>query len=257
MFRAVSRMAIAVFLLAAGAAQAAEDRNRLWPIVRTCASAYRMVGVSFPCLKVELPGGALDRGYAVLRPLRSNDLILSPTRETVGVEDPFLQSPGAPNYFAAAWQARSFLKGPDGNPPPRDEVALIVNAQGSRSQDQLHIHIGCLRPDARLFLDEAAQRMPLYDWTRVGPVLPRQVYYGVRVKDSDLEQLNPFRIAAHGFVGAAENPGGLMVMVVGARVKAEDDFLILAFFEGVSGALRHTGAESLLDRSCTAASPLG
>ena len=99
MFRAVSRMAIAVFLLAAGAAQAAEDRNRLWPIVRTCASAYRMVGVSFPCLKVELPGGALDRGYAVLRPLRSNDLILSPTRETVGVEDPFLQSPRGAELF--------------------------------------------------------------------------------------------------------------------------------------------------------------
>jgi CDP-diacylglycerol pyrophosphatase len=257
MFRGFSGAAIAVLLLAAGAAHAAEDRNRLWPIVRTCASAYRMVGLSFPCLKVELPGGVLDRGYAVLRPLRSNDLILSPTRKTVGVEDPFLQSPEAPNYFAAAWRARSFLKRPDGSPPPRDEVALIVNSQGSRSQDQLHIHIGCLRPDARRFLNEAAQRLPLYDWTRAGPVLPRQVFYGVRVKGSDLEQLNPFRIVAHGFVGATENPGGLMVMVAGARVKDEDDFLILALFEGVSRALLHVGAESLLDRSCTATSPLG
>jgi CDP-diacylglycerol pyrophosphatase len=252
--RALCCFAIAM-LLTAGAAQAG-DRDRLWAVVRTCASAYRLVGVSFPCLKVDLPDGKLDRGYAVLRPLKSDDLILSPTRETSGVEDPFLQSPEAPNYFAFAWRARGFLKGPDGNPPPRDDIALVVNSEGSRSQDQLHIHIGCLHPDAQRFLDEAAQKMPLYDWTRVGPVFPRQVYYGVRVKESDLEQLNPFRIAAHGFVGAADNPGGLMVVMVGARAKDEDDFLILAFFEGVSGAFRHVGAEALLDRRCTAASPL-
>lgn len=248
-------LAIAVLLTLAGTAQAG-DRDRLWPVVRTCASAYKLLGVAFPCLKVELPGGDMNRGYAVLRPLKSDDLILSPTRETPGVEDPSLQSPEAPNYFAAAWRARTFLKGADGNPPPRDDVALAVNSEGSRSQDQLHIHIGCLRPDERRFLDEAAQRMPLYEWTRVGPLIPRQVYYGVRVKELDFDPLNPFRIAAHAFVGAADNPGGLMLLVVGAQVKDEDDLLILAFFEGVSGALRHAGAETLLDRSCTAASPL-
>ncbi len=254
MVRALLCFVIAILLTSAVAV--AGDRDRLWPVVRTCASAYKMLGVAFPCLKVDLPGGALARGYAVLRPLESDDLILSPTREISGVEDPFLQSPEAPNYFAAAWRARAFLKGPDGNPPSRDDVALIVNSEDRRSQDQLHIHIGCLHPGARRFLDESAQRMPLYDWTRVGPIFPRQVYYGVRVKESDFEQLNPFRIAAHGFAGAAENPGGLMVMVVGARVKDEDDLVIVAFFEGVSGRLRHAGAESLLDRRCTAASPL-
>jgi len=57
-------------------------------------------------------------------------------------------------------------------------------------------------------------------------------------------------------VGAAENTGRLMVVAVGARVRDADDLLIVAFFEGVSGSLRHSGAESLLDRDCTAASPL-
>ncbi len=257
MVRAVRLFVLALLVTAAGAAQAAHDRNRLWPVVRTCVSAYRLTGVAFPCLKVDLPGGDMDRGYAVLRPLRSDDLILSPTRQTAGVEDPFLQSPEAPNYFAAAWRARSFLKGPDGNPPLRDEVGLIVNSQKERSQDQLHTHIGCLRPDARRFFDQAAERLPLNEWTRVGPVVPGQVYFGERVKESDFERLNPFRIAAQGFAGAAEDPGRLMVMVVGARVNDEDDFLIVAFFEGAFGAMRHAGAEALLDRSCTAASPLG
>jgi len=254
--RALRLLLTAVLLIAATATEAA-DRNRLWHIVGACATAYRLMGVSFPCLKVELPDNNPNLGYAVLRPLRVDDLILSPTRETAGIEDPFLQSDWAPNYFAAAWRARSFLRGPDGGPPPRDEVVLVINSEGSRSQDQLHIHIGCLRPDSRRFLDEAAQRMPLDVWTRVGPVVPGQVYFGERVRESDFERLNPFRIAAQGFVGATENPGRLMIMVVGARVRDEEDLLIAAFFEGVAGRLRHSGAEDLLDRSCTAPSPLG
>lgn len=256
MSRALRCLMTAALVMAAGAAEASE-RNRLWAVVRTCASAYRWTGLSFPCLAVDLPGNNLKLGSAVLRPLHTDELILSPTRETAGIEDPFLQSDEAPNYFAAAWRARSFLKGPDGAPPARDEVALIVNTKGTRSQDQLHIHIGCLRPDVRRFLDEAAQRMPLNQWTRIGPVVPRQIYFGVRVTEADFQTLNPVRIAAQGFAGAARNPGGLMVMAVGARVHEEDDMLILALFEGVDGRIQHVGAEDLLDRSCTSPSPLG
>ena len=39
-----------------------------------------------------------------------DDTILAPTRRITGVEDPFLQSPEAPNYFDAAWRARTFLR---------------------------------------------------------------------------------------------------------------------------------------------------
>jgi len=256
MFRALRGLVAAALLIAAGSALAA-DRDQLWPVVRTCASAHRLLGAAFPCLAVELPGDDLDRGWAVLRPFRRDDLIVSPTRKSVGVEDPFLQSAAAPNYFAAAWRARAFLKGPDGGPPARDEVVLVVNSKRARSQDQLHIHVGCLQPDARRTLAAEAQRMPLGQWTRVGAVLPHQVYFGERVREADFERLNPFRIAAQGFAGAAENPGGLMLMTVGASVRGEDDLLILALFEGVRGDVRHSGAEGGLDKRCTAPSPLG
>ena len=251
------RLVTAALLMgvSAGAAQAG-DRNRLWPVVRTCVSAYRLFGVSFPCLAVDLPGNDLEKGYAVLRPLKSEDLILSPTRKTVGVEDPFLQTPEAPNYFAAAWRARSFLKGPDGNPPERDTVALIVNSRRARSQDHLHIHIGCLRPEARRIVGEAAERLPLHKWLPVGSIVQGQNWFGVRIRDADLAQVSPFWVATRGFEEAAANPGNLMLMVVGARVDGEDDFLILAFFER-AGDRYHPGGEGLLDRRCTAPSPLG
>ena len=247
--RAVLCFLAANLLTSAGAAQAGA-RNQLWPVVRTCASAYRMLGVAFPCLAVDLPGGDLDRGYAVLRPLRSDDLILSPTRQTPGVEDPFLQSPEAATLRRGLACARVSQR-----PGRKPASARRRRARGRFREyalaDQLHIHIGCLRSDVRRFLDQAAQRMPLYDWSRVGPGLGRQVYYGVRVRASDFDKLKLFRLAAHGFAGAAENPGGLMILVVGAQVKGEDDFLILASFEGASRASRTVGR----NRCSTAAAP--
>ena len=55
MLKALRFLALMLPVMAAGAAQAAEDRQSLWRIVRTCASAYRLAGISFPCLKVDLP----------------------------------------------------------------------------------------------------------------------------------------------------------------------------------------------------------
>ena len=86
---------------------------------------------------------------SLLRPPLLQDLILVPTRRIVGIEDPFLQSPEAPNYFDAAWRARSFLKGANGQAPDREAVALVANSAFVRTQDQLHIHVGCLFPSAQ------------------------------------------------------------------------------------------------------------
>jgi len=117
------------------------DRMAPWQVVRACVADFKLTGSPFPCLEVDLSGGE-EGGSVVLRPSLSDDMILAPTRRIVGVEDPFLQSPGAPNYFDAGWRARSLLRGADGRPPERDAVALVVNSAVVRDQDQLHIHVG-------------------------------------------------------------------------------------------------------------------
>ena len=106
-------------------------------------------------------------GNVVLRPPLSNDLIVAPTREIVGIEDPFLQLAGAPNYFNAAWRARSFLKGADGRTPERDEIAVVANSAIVRNSGptphprglpqlacQAHSRGGCAeRPDWQMGAD--------------------------------------------------------------------------------------------------------
>lgn len=231
------------------------DRLALWQVVRACVADYKLTGAPFPCLEVDLSAGE-ERGDVVLRPPLLHDTILAPTRKIVGIEDPFLQSPEAPNYFDAAWRARSFLKGPDGRAPEPDAVALIVNSAVVRGQDQLHIHLGCLVPGARRALAAAAPGVPLGEWTRIGAVIPHTVFWGTRIRGTDLPESYPFQRVAAALPDAVANRRDLMIMVAGVRVEGDDQFLILASYGGVPGAWYPVGAENLLDPKCPAGAPL-
>ena len=225
------------------------DRGALWEVVRACVADARLTGLPFPCLAVDLAGGA-ERGHVVLRPPWVNDLILSPTRKSAGVEDPFLQSPDAPNYFAAAWRARTMIATANGRPPARDQIVLVVNAGPERGQDQLHIHIGCLLPEARRFLAAASPNLPLNQWRLIGPVVPHQPFWALRVRSADLAGVEPFRLVREELSRAVRNPADLVIAVVGARVAGQDDVLILASYVGAPGSWSPVGSDDLLDERC-------
>ena len=231
------------------------DRKALWQVVRACVTDFRLTGSPFPCLEVDLSGGE-ERGAAVLRPPLSDDLILAPTRKIVGIEDPFLQSPGAPNYFDAAWRARSFLKGADGRAPDRDAIALVVNSAVVRGQDQLHIHVGCLLPSARRALADAAPNVPIGEWARVGAVVPHMTFWATRIRGTDLSDVEPFRLAAEALADKASSRSDLTIAVAGVRVETDDEFLILASYAHAPHAWWPVGAGDLLDSSCPAGTRL-
>ena len=222
---------VAVLMVSAAFAAYAMELHRmaLWQVVRACVADSKLTGTPFPCLEVDLSGGEA-RGSVVLRPPLSEDTVFAPTRRIKGVEDSFLQSPEAPNYFDAAWRARMFLKAADGREPERDAIALFVNSANVRTQDQLHIHVGCLLPYARATLAAAAPKMPMGEWTQIGPVVPHTMFWGYRIPGTDLANVYPFRLAAEVVAGKTKNPGDLTVVVVGVRVEDDDQFLILASY---------------------------
>ena|SRR5277367_539464 len=165
------------------------DRLALWQVVRACVADFKLTGAPFPCLEVDLSGG----------------------EERVGIEDPFLQLNGAPNYFNAAWRARSFLSGVDGRAPKRDEIALVANSAVQRSQDQLHIHVGCLRSPARRMLAAAAPNVPIGKWVRIGAVVPHTMFWGMRITATDLSDIEPLRLAADAIAGKTMRRGDLTI----------------------------------------------
>ena len=230
------------------------ERGALWQVVRACVADQRLTGSPFPCLEVDLTGGE-EQGYVVLRQPFPRDTILAPTRKIIGVEDPFLYSPEAPNYFAAAWRARTFLDGADGKPPERDRIALAVNSRVARYQDQLHIHIGCLVPSARNAVQAIAPRLRVGEWTQVGAVVPHSMFWGLRIQ-GDLAAVQPFRLAADYLADKARNRADIMIVVAATRVAGVDEFLILATYARAPHSWWVFGAEDLLDLSCSTASDL-
>jgi CDP-diacylglycerol pyrophosphatase len=239
---------------AAFAAYAMElHRMALWQVVRACVADYKLTGAPFPCLEVNLAGGE-ELGSVVLRPPLLNDTVLSPTRRIIGIEDPFLKSPEAPNYFDAAWRARAFLRDAGGQVPERDAIALFVNSAIVRTQDQLHIHVGCLNPYARRTLAAAAPKVPMGEWAQIGPVVPHTVFWAYRIPGTDLANVNPFRLAAEELGGKTGGPGDLTVVVVGVRVDSDDEFLILASYAKAPHAWWPVGAADVL-ASCRLAGP--
>ena len=196
----------ALTVSAAFAAYAMElHRMALWQVVRACVADYKLTGAPFPCLEVNISGGEA-RGDVVLRAPLQDETLLVPTRKITGVEDPFLQSPEAPNYFDAAWRARTYLKTADGRAPERDDIALIVNSIIVRGQDQLHIHIGCLLPYARRSIAAAAPKIPMEEWARVGAVMPHTMFWGYRIRGSDLAKVEPVSPRRPGFCWQGQEP---------------------------------------------------
>jgi len=142
------------------------QRDVLLQVVRTCVANHAVTGFAFPCLEVNTSDGE-DRGYVVLRRPGLRDLILAPTKQVVGIEDPWLRTAEAPNYFQDAWNARHFLKELRQRPLAHDDVALAVNSGLSRAQDQLHIHIGCLARRARETISSIAPELSENGWVRI------------------------------------------------------------------------------------------
>jgi CDP-diacylglycerol pyrophosphatase len=252
----VSCVAVA-FAFAAAAGRLEISRSALWKVVQTCVANRALTGAAFPCLKVDVSGGD-ERGYALLRaPWGAPDLILTPTRRIIGVEDPSLQTMETPNYFEEAWNARALLSEGRQEPIARDDIVLAVNPRSWRSQDQLHIHIGCLSRRMRQRLQAIAPELPVDEWARIrGPMKIANAPYGPglwarRIDSDNLADVNPFRLAAEARSSDAESRSRLMVAVAGVRLAdGRGGFVLLAAYDDPADPNDQYAAEDFLDPSC-------
>ncbi len=202
-------------LLALSSGARSADPNALWNIVHgRCLPDMRQHGDPRPCVEVNLERG-VAAGYAVLKDIRgATQFLLIPTPRVSGIECPSLRTPRASNYFADAWQARTFVEKALARKMPRDTLSLAVNSQLARSQNQLHIHIDCIRADVR----DALQRERFAigrRWTPLPILLAGHRYRAIRVAGSSLGGQNPFKLLAWGVPGARADMGYHTLVVVG------------------------------------------
>src|ERR1700722_13410059 len=100
----------ALLMVASDDAQGSLPREVLWEIVHTaCVPGELQSHNPKPCTEVDLDGG-LGKGHAVLKDIRGvSPFLLIPKAEISGFECSKLETPDVPNYFAYAWELRSYV----------------------------------------------------------------------------------------------------------------------------------------------------
>jgi CDP-diacylglycerol pyrophosphatase len=215
---------------------AAADADALWYIVNEqCVPDQQQFHSPKPCDQVDLAAG-----YVVLKDrVGDTQFLLMPTAHITGIESPEILAPGSPNYWNAAWQARHFVDERAHRTMPPETISLAINSADARTQNQLHIHIDCLRLDVQAALREHAGDIGTA-WGLFPAKLSGHDYMAMRIDRPDLGDANPFVLLADGIPGARADMAQYTLVVVGDP----GGFVLLA---------GHGSGEELQDHACAAA----
>jgi CDP-diacylglycerol pyrophosphatase len=241
-------LALAALLAFAGTARAA-DPDALWKIIsQKCLPNEREYGQPAPCAVVDL-----DKAYVVLKDINGDtQYLVMPTAKITGIEDPAVLAPGAPNYFADAWNERHYTVEAAKAALPRDAISLAINSVSGRTQNQLHIHIDCVKPEVR----DAVQRQlaAIGDtWAPLGAPLAGHPYRAMRVSGDGLDGANPFMLVADGLPGARAAMANQTLVVVGATFAGNAPGFVLLDDQADPAAGDRGSGEELQDHSCALA----
>lgn len=234
---AVAGIAVA---LAAGKVR---DPDALWRIVSTGCNE-RVATRSADCVAVWADPA---RRSAVLKD-RHGDYqhLLLPLQRVTGIEDPRLLQPGMPNYFALAWQARGFVERALGRPLPRRYMSLSLNSPHGRSQDQLHIHLDCLRADVAAVLARQAKVIG-GDFAPLPEPLRGHAYLA-RYLPGEALTADPVHLLAQA-LPPGEALGRYSLVVAGAEDARGPGFVVLATrLDALAG--NFASGEELQDHAC-------
>ncbi|HEU4671204.1 MAG TPA: CDP-diacylglycerol diphosphatase [Dyella sp.] len=243
-------VAVAVAVPVASARDAhPHDPEALWKIVHDhCApAAAQGIYPPSPCAAVHAGPG----GYAVLKDRHgAYQYLVLPLQRTQGIESPELVRPDAPNYLAAAWRARLYVEAALGMAQPRGVLGLVVNSPLGRSQNQLHIHVDCMRRDVH---DALMRQLPRigrhWRWLPIG-LPPYGHRYMARWVDGAELRLNPFADLARALPAGDRMAEHGLAVVGAARGAARPGFILLS---DRTGRGDRANIEELQDVDCALA----
>lgn len=219
-----------------------KDPNTLWDIVHDgCTRGQEVQGRPMPCTTVNL-----NEGWAVLKDeISKTQVLLVPTKRVTGIEDPQIVANNAPNYWRAAWAARIYVQQRAQHILRPDDLALAINSKEARSQNQLHIHVDCIRADVRDQLHLAQTRLDR-SWSDI--TVDGAAYRIRALSAEELRDENIFVLVAKQLL-PGEEMDRETVIVAGTPMEGFDVLV------GRTGVGRNTGSgEDLEDHTCAIAS---
>jgi CDP-diacylglycerol pyrophosphatase len=239
---------LAALLAAAAGGPAHADPAALWRIVHDrCVPDEIQHHDPAPCALVDL-----SQGYVVLKDrVGATQFLVLPTARITGIESPALLAPDAPDYMQDAWKARRFVRARAPAKLARNDLSLAINSIYGRTQNQLHIHVDCLRRDVR---DALAQHRDAISetWRRFPVPLAGHRYIARRLVARDLAGVNPFRILADAGPNVRAHMGIYTLVVAGFSFDGRPGFVLLADHADLARGDFGSG-EELQDHACAVA----
>ena len=243
--------AIAVFCLALEPRHAAADSNVLWNIVNeACVPNQKTHRSPAPCSVV-----SITNGYAILKDIKGKyQYLLIPTNRVTGIEDPAVLNDNSLNYFADAWNSRTWLESQLHMEIPRQDISLAINSKYARSQNQLHIHIDCVRPDVAAALTANKQEIGT-TWSVLALPPAGHKYKVRRIWAANLRNIDPFWLVADQSPDVRLHMARETVVIVGSQFSnGEDGFFLLSDKFDIANSDLAAGVE-LQDQSCSIVHP--
>jgi CDP-diacylglycerol pyrophosphatase len=243
---------LVVPLLVPAVARAA-DPSALWNIVNgDCVPREQSGHDPSSCSLVDIAAG-VDKGFAVLKDKEGvAQFLLIPTARISGIDDPAILAPGQTNFWQAAWQARYFVEERLHASLPRDALALAINSAAGRTQNQLHIHVDCIRPDVHDTLVANLDKITTA-WASFPAALAGHSYRAIRIDQQTLDGVNPFHVLADADPEASADMGMHTLVVVGAMFPdGVSGFVLLDDHANLAAGDRGAG-EELQDHTCAIA----
>jgi len=208
--------------------------NTLLQLAECCAHDLK----SNPSCRVHDHNG----GYVIIKdnaPQKTNAYLIMPTTKVTGIEDHRVSSAPVVDFWHYGWSQSARFPGRQ----PAD-TALAINSINGRDQDQLHIHISCIRADVKHMLHSA--NVPSHPQKPAALQLPpHQNTYEV-VKVTGLNgSLSPFLLIQANPAAKADMKDQ-SIAVVGSS-KANEYFVLRTYHHGANPG----HAEELLSQSCS------
>lgn len=173
-------------------------------------------------------------------PIKPAAFLMIPAVKVTGIEDKQIFDRPFVDFWAYGWQeAQTYIK------KPAAETALAINSASGRTQDQLHIHIACIRPDVAQALADDDTKIGTDPVTAVQLQLgPDQHIYRVVRAITLVGSENPYNLVAQ-MPGAKDDMADESIAVVGSQTPGS--FYVL---ETYAHGTNPGSAEELLDQFC-------
>jgi CDP-diacylglycerol pyrophosphatase len=174
--------------------------------------------------------------------------LLLPLQPISGIESQQLFSASAIDYLALGWQERQIVSHAYGRPVPDNALAISINSVSGRSQNQLHLHLSCLRQDIRVLLQQWSKSASANGWQ---PIRLRQHDYLARILSlPQIKQKNLLQRIADEIPNFRTNSGEYGV----ALTRLPDGRMVLLVVRRALWKMNFAHPEELQDNQCSAAS---